>query len=234
MRQQNAMSRPRLSSADRRDAILTVALRVFAEHGFDKTKVEWIAQQSDISQALIYRHFPTKTHLYRGVLRRVLEGQDRAFVAFGELEPSGEGLARLVAQRMVITIAARSSAAENGARLVLRSIAGDGSLARLIYRRVRRKSLPSLSATLATAYAAGDIEGDLLSADNMIAFIEHVAATMQVVRTTEPPVIDYTGDDHSLLRSSIVFCARGIGLRPALVERATQIGREYLERQQTA
>jgi len=228
------MGRPRLSSADRRDAILTVALRVFAEHGFDKTKVEWIAQQSDISQALIYRHFPTKSHLYRGVLRRVLEGQDRAFLAFGELEASGEGLARLVARRMTIAIAARSDAAENGARLVFRSIAGDGSLARLIYRRVKRKSLPSLSATLTAAHAAGDIEGDLLSAENTIAFIEHVAATMQVVRTTEPPVMEYTGDDQALLRSSIVFCARGIGLRPALVERAAEIGRTYLEAQRTA
>jgi AcrR family transcriptional regulator len=226
------MGRPRLSSADRRDAILTVALRVFAEHGFDKTKVEWIAQQSDISQALIYRHFPTKSHLYRGVLRRVLEGQDRAFVAFGQLEPSGQGLARLVAQRLVISIAARNNAAENGARLVLRSIAGDGSLARLIYRRVKRKSLPALSATLATAVAVGDIQGDLLPAENIIAFIEHVAATMQVARTTEPPVIDYAGDDHALLHNSIVFCARGIGLRPALVELATQIGRELLEAQQ--
>jgi len=223
------MSRPRLSSADRRDAILSVALRVFAEHGFHKTKVEWVAQQADVSQALIYRHFPTKSHLYRGVLRRVLEGQDQVSASFGELARSGEGLVQLVAKRLSIAIAARRGGPENGARLIMRSIAGEGSLARLIYRRVKRKWLPSLSATLHAAHAAGEIEGDLLSAEDTMAFIEHVASTMQVVRTAEIPVLEYTGDDHAQLRSAIVFCARGLGLQPALVSRAAELGSKYLD-----
>lgn len=213
---------------------MSVALRVFAEHGFHKTKVEWVAEQSGVSHALIYRHFPTKSHLYRGVLRRVLERQDRAFAAFGTLERSGEGLAQLVARRLALAVAARRDGPEDGARLVIRSIAGEGSLARLLYRRVRRKSGAALAATLAAAHAAGEIEGDLLSADDAIAFIEHVASTMQVVRTALPPVLEYTGDDQAQLRSAIIFCARGLGLCPALVSRAVALGRAYLDAQVSA
>lgn len=223
------MHRPRLSSVDRRNAILSVALCVFAEHGFHKTKVEWVAREADVSQALVYRHFPTKSHLYRAVLRRVLEGQDQISASFGELAQSGEGLVQLVARRLSIAIAARHGGRGNGARLIMRSIAGEGSLARVIYRRVKRKWLPSLSASLQAAHAAGEIEGVLLCAEDAMAFIEHIASTMQVIRTSEVPVLDYTGDDREQLRSAIIFCARGLGLRPDLVSRAVELGVGYLD-----
>jgi AcrR family transcriptional regulator len=228
------MSRSRLSSEDRRNAILSVALRVFAEHGFHKTKVEWVAQEADVSQALIYRHFPTKAHLYRAVLRRVLEAQDQVSASFGELAQSGEGLVELVARRLAIAIAAGREGPGNGARLIMRSAAGEGSLARLIYRRVKRKWLPSLSASLHAAHAAGEIEGVLLSAEDAMAFLEHIASTMQVIRTAEVPVLDYAGDDREQLRSAIIFCARGLGLRSDLVAQAAALGDGYLAAQSSS
>jgi AcrR family transcriptional regulator len=44
----------------RRDEILEAALAVFAEHGYDAARVRHIAQRAGVSDAALYRHYPSK------------------------------------------------------------------------------------------------------------------------------------------------------------------------------
>jgi AcrR family transcriptional regulator len=62
----------RLRRAERREQILAAATTAFARAGFAATGLDDIAAQAGVSRAILYRHFDSKTDLYRAVLDRVL------------------------------------------------------------------------------------------------------------------------------------------------------------------
>lgn len=61
----------RLPRAERRDQILAAATRAFARAGFAATSLDDIAAEAGISRVILYRHFESKTDLYRAALDRV-------------------------------------------------------------------------------------------------------------------------------------------------------------------
>ncbi len=66
----------RLASNARREQILEGATRLFAEKGFRGTKTREIAQELSISEALVYRHFPSKEALYRAIIEKRIHGSE--------------------------------------------------------------------------------------------------------------------------------------------------------------
>src|SRR5437588_5795945 len=54
----------KLSSEDRRAAIIKAVRRVFAEKGFDGTTTRELADAAGVSEALLFKHFPNKEALY--------------------------------------------------------------------------------------------------------------------------------------------------------------------------
>ena len=60
--------RKRLSSTQRRAAILAVAKRLFADKGFHGVSVHEIVAELGVSPAVLYQHFPSKEALYEAVL----------------------------------------------------------------------------------------------------------------------------------------------------------------------
>lgn len=58
----------RLRAADRREQILAVATALFARQGFSGTTTKEIAAKAGVTEALIFRHFPTKEDLYWAVI----------------------------------------------------------------------------------------------------------------------------------------------------------------------
>jgi AcrR family transcriptional regulator len=60
----------RLRRAERREQILDAATRAFARSGFAATSLDHIAAEAGISRVILYRHFESKTDLYRAVLDR--------------------------------------------------------------------------------------------------------------------------------------------------------------------
>jgi AcrR family transcriptional regulator len=61
----------RLPAHDRRAQILDAAFEVFAEKGFHGTRTRELAQRAGVSEALVFRHFPTKEALIRAILDRL-------------------------------------------------------------------------------------------------------------------------------------------------------------------
>lgn len=60
----------RLPRAERREQILAAATRAFARGGFAGTGLDDVATEAGITRVLLYRHFDSKTDLYRAVLDR--------------------------------------------------------------------------------------------------------------------------------------------------------------------
>jgi AcrR family transcriptional regulator len=63
-----AASTRRLPRGERRQQIIAAATRAFARAGFAATSLDDIAAEAGVSRAILYRHFDTKTDLYRAVL----------------------------------------------------------------------------------------------------------------------------------------------------------------------
>ena len=60
--------RKRLTAGERRVAIQSSALEVFAERGYHTTSIDDIARAAGISKALIYEHFASKQELHADLL----------------------------------------------------------------------------------------------------------------------------------------------------------------------
>jgi AcrR family transcriptional regulator len=60
----------RMPRAERREQILTAATRAFARHGFADTSLADIATEAGVTRVLLYRHFDSKSDLYRALLDR--------------------------------------------------------------------------------------------------------------------------------------------------------------------
>lgn len=65
-----ARGTPRLRRSDRREQLLSAAATAFAAKGFTATGIEEVAEAAGVTRAILYRHFDSKTDLYRAALER--------------------------------------------------------------------------------------------------------------------------------------------------------------------
>src|SRR5687768_13707829 len=63
-------ARRRISGGERRESILQLTSRAFAERGYDGVRTAELAESAGVSEALIYQHFRTKAELYRAAVDR--------------------------------------------------------------------------------------------------------------------------------------------------------------------
>jgi AcrR family transcriptional regulator len=66
----------RMSAEGRREQILNGAWRLFAQKGFRGTTTREIARQLGISEALMFKYFPTKAALYRAIIQKRMNGAE--------------------------------------------------------------------------------------------------------------------------------------------------------------
>jgi AcrR family transcriptional regulator len=62
-----------MSGAERREQLLGIGRRLFAERGFDGTSIEEIAAQAGVSKPVVYEHFGGKEGLYAVVVDREMQ-----------------------------------------------------------------------------------------------------------------------------------------------------------------
>ncbi|MEC4891306.1 MAG: TetR/AcrR family transcriptional regulator [Nitrospira sp.] len=62
------ISRARRSSPERQASLIQAATGLFAKKGFNGTTTKEIAKAAGISEALVFKHFPTKRALYAAIL----------------------------------------------------------------------------------------------------------------------------------------------------------------------
>ena len=65
------MATLRLPAEERKKQILTAAVKIFARSNFQSARMADIAAECDISEAAVYRHFPSKKALYLNILQHM-------------------------------------------------------------------------------------------------------------------------------------------------------------------
>lgn len=213
------MAGKRIPGTERRDLILAAARRVFSRSGFHGAKTMQIAREAGVSEALVYRHFPSKLSLYRAVLRQIFREQDENYAEVGVVEPSTAGLISSLDRYFRSIIMDPHGPGREGYRLTLASLSGDGYFASLIYRRAQRRSLGAIRAAHDAARTAGDVTGEPLSIANTNMFIEHIGTMINAIAVLDPASRPYANDGEALVREALWFCCRGLGLTDDAIRR---------------
>jgi AcrR family transcriptional regulator len=133
------------TAAERREVLVEAAVAAFAEHGFHGTPTTEIAKAAGISQAYLFRLFPTKSELYVAAVGRCYERLGDAMRAAAEdegaegetaLERMGNAYAGLMQDRTTLRATLQAFAAASGDNEEIRAAVrrGYGELVELIRR----------------------------------------------------------------------------------------------------
>jgi AcrR family transcriptional regulator len=213
----------KLSSEERRAAIIKAVRRVFADKGFDGTTTRALADAAGVSEALLFKHFPNKEALFSAMQLACCNEEDMGkYELLTALEPSASTLVLLVHFIVSRTIGG-SLADEDGPaihnRLMLRSLAADGEFARLFLKRLATDWVPKITECLRAAAAAGDAVADIDLANIGGWFTYHLATTIVFHLLPDVPVVDYGLPQDKLVEQVVRFSLRGMGLTDAAIQR---------------
>jgi AcrR family transcriptional regulator len=82
-----ANTRRRMRAPERREQLLQVARKVFAQRGYHTVTMDDVATEAGITKPILYDHFPSKRDLYRGLLEADLTTLQRKIEAALESSP---------------------------------------------------------------------------------------------------------------------------------------------------
>ena len=213
------MAITRLDSDERRKAIVTATVPLFARKGFAGTTTKELAEAAGISEALLFRHFPTKKLLYGEILRLGCEG-DPALERLAALEPSSATLVHMIhymVRYFLLGVGLDRAELDTRLRLVLHSFLEDGEYAREMFDTIFERVHPLFAASLEAAAAAGDLALDGVASANRFWFGHHIAAMMAFVLLPGRASIAYQGALTALAEEASRFILRGIGLTDAAI-----------------
>jgi TetR/AcrR family transcriptional regulator, transcriptional repressor of aconitase len=222
------MATVRLDSDERRKAIVTAAVPLFARKGFAGTTTRELAEAAGISEALLFRHFPSKKHLYGEILSHGCEG-DPALERLSALEPSTLTLVRMIHYMVRYFLgAAETDTAEREwrLRLVLHSFLEDGEYARELFETIFLRVHPLYAASVEAAAAAGELVPGPIAAANSFWFGHHVAAMIAFVFLPLRACLAYHGTLASVVEETCWFVLRGIGMTDDAIKRSLAVSRE--------
>lgn len=212
----------RLSCGERRSAILESAKRAFAEKGFDGTTTRELARAAGVSEALLYKHFPSKESLFAAMRGACGKGpvvvECRRVMA---LEASTSTLVILVHFLMSHFVRGCCPDAGKGAmeRLMARSLLEDGEFARLSLREFAGAWLGKFEECLRAAAKAGELRDIPVRRDLRFWFVEHIAVGMMLHLQPRRAAVDYKMPREALLEQAVWFALLGMGLREKAIKR---------------
>ncbi len=113
--------RVRMSGQERREQLLNVGRRLFAEKGFEAVSVEEIAAKANVSKPVVYEHFGGKEGLYAVVVDREMAYLlDSMIKALGEHENEEQVSARVLLERAGLALFDYIEQYPDGFRILVR------------------------------------------------------------------------------------------------------------------
>lgn len=213
------MANARLDSDERRKAIVTAAVPLFARKGFAGTTTKELAEAAGISEGLLFRHFPSKKQLYGEILRLGCEG-DPALERLAALQPSTATLVqmtRFMVRYFLLGAGVDRAELDTRLRLVLHSFLEDGEYARELFDHVFERVHPLFAASIEAAMLAGDLKPGPIASANRFWFGQHIAAMVAFTGLTGRSLVPYDGTATELVDEASWFILRGIGMRDAAI-----------------
>ncbi|MGE0260499.1 MAG: TetR/AcrR family transcriptional regulator [Alphaproteobacteria bacterium] len=204
-----------MDSDERRKAIVRAAVPIFARKGFAGTTTRELAEAAGISEALLFKHFPSKQSLYREIRQLGCEG-DPALETLATLPPSTATLVwmlRFMVRHFLSAAENERGGLDSRLRLVAHSFLEDGEYARELFEAVSERVLPLFEASYEAAVASGDITDRFGSPCNLFWFAQHVPAMLALAGLPGRNCMPCEGTLDKIADEATAFILRGIGMR---------------------
>jgi AcrR family transcriptional regulator len=212
----------RLTAEARREAIVDAVRDVFAQKGFDGTTTRELAKAAGVSEALLYKHFPSKESLYAAMLEGCSKGPTFAEATrILELEASTSTLVVMVHFMISHYVLGRPGDTYRAAlnSLLVRSLLGDGEFVRLMHRKLAAAWLKKFDACLHAATKAGEMHEAPIRRNLCVWLVQHVAFSLMLHLQPKVPAIDYKVSKEELVSQATWFALLGIGVKQDAVRR---------------
>ena len=212
----------RLSADERKQAIVDAVRNVFAEKGFDGTTTRELAKAAGVSEALLYKHFPSKECLYTAMLDACAKGPTFAqFNRILALEPSTSTLVLMVYFTISHYVLPRPGDPYKAALncLLARSLLDDGALVRLTHKKFASAWITKFEACLKEAVKLGDLRESRMRRNLGVWFVHHIAFSLMLHLHPKVPAIDYKVSKDELVEQATWFGLLGVGLREESIKR---------------
>ena len=213
---------PRLSAEARKEAIVEAVRDVFAEKGFEGTTTRELAKAAGVSEALLYKHFPSKESLYAAMLDGCAKGPTFAEASrILGLQASTSTLVVMVHFMISHYVLGRSGDTHRAAlnALLVRSLLGDGEFVRLMHKKLASAWLKKFEACLIAAAKAGEMHEVPVRRELCVWFVQHVAFSLMLHLQPKTPAVNYKVAKEELVSQATWFGLLGIGLKEEAVRR---------------
>jgi Transcriptional regulator len=213
---------PRLSAVARKEAIVEAVQDVFAEKGFDGTTTRELAKAAGVSEALLYKHFPSKESLYAAMLDGCAKGPTFAEASrILELDASTSTLVVMVHFMISHYVLGRPGDRHRAAlnSLLVRSLLGDGEFVRLMHKKLAAAWLKKFEACLQAAAKAGEMREVPIRHDLCVWLVQHVAFSLMLHLQPKVPAVNYKVSREELVSQATWFGLLGIGIKEEAVRR---------------
>lgn len=217
------MGKRRLSGDERRRAILEAAVPVFAQFGFSGATTKQIAKAAGVSEALLYKHFPSKDVIYSELVT-LTERSAEILAMIRAMEPSTESLVAIV-----YIMASKiyeggpedtdSISHEHMYRLMVNSYLEDGAFARIFMERNVGDLRAFFRGCIDEAIKRGDLKEDWIHPGARWWFAHHLSVGMGLLNLPEQQIIPYGFPREQLLDQAVLFMLRGMGMTDAAIEK---------------
>lgn len=210
---------------ERRAAIIGAARRVFVEKGFDRATTRELAEVAGISEALLFKHFPSKEALYSAIQQSCFDEEGATIVNWLKtFEPSTATLVLLVRHFVShVFNAGPDDSLYSFYRLMLRSLVDDGDFARDALGGSPSVWVRKVQECIEAAAAEGDLVESAKSTNLTAWFAHQLIAVIMVQISPNNPIIDYGVSHEEVVEQMVSFCLRGMGLKEEAIERCSQV-----------
>ncbi len=212
----------RLTGEERKAAIVQAVRRVFAANGFRGTTTRELAAAAGVSEALLFKHFPSKEALYAAMKHSYCDKGDPVAERLRALTPSTSSLVTLVHclfSRSAGERSATSDADKVHLQLMFHSVMEDGEFARIQMQQVAAGWVPKVEQCLAAAVDAGDAVDRGMLPGLGAWFTYHLSSAMMHYLRPATPIVEYAVSREKLVEQAVLFTLRGMGLRDEAIER---------------
>ena len=211
----------RIPADERRAAIIKAASGVFVEKGFARTTTRELAAAAGVSEALLFKHFPSKEAIYTAILSSSFDDEGSKIIKrLRAVKPSSEGLVKLLYELLSEILDDRPGEnVQTFFRLVLRSLLDEGEFTRQALQGPPLQFSRLASECIKAAKAGGDIVDTPVRPHLGGWFTHHVITGLLIHSLPAEAVVDYRVSRKELINQVVWFCLQGMGFTDAAIRR---------------